>query len=198
MSGVGRIFWAVFAAAALLGTSSRAADAGWTVVIEQEGRTQAFQGEVHLKRVPFRMVFSGPKDEAYAVLGGLEANGLAERATPEGFAELAGPVNVYAFDQEPSSYLILNRAPLDPEKASYHSWYDSDEDGVHSFQEQASTSEGRARVVRVIDEIMVDDDDAASGPIGATPVKRACLLIAAIDYGPRFRAPKFACLVFDP
>ena len=154
----------ILALVVLAFTAVGAKAAPWAFV-EQDGRSTALEGEVHLKRKPFQLVFEGAASDQYVLVAAYDIDELQDRLTRQRDDAKAGKDSPSVFggafmaavDTDPTKadYLIVNdRGLFGIDQFTTQHWLD-DKQG-HCFQTLIKIGGARVRASRQINTILVN------------------------------------------
>jgi hypothetical protein len=172
--------------------------------IEQDGKSIPLQGQIHLKKRPFTIVFKGSHVLDYSVIGSLGEQALVGKTSEADFAELFNRFGVGA-EADHDTSLVVNRSDV-PEShvLTNQVWKDSDADHAHRFESYIVSADGRATARRLIDQIFIPRLNRKEPYQPATPISqwtgdRIYLLIVGRPpvAGLPHVDPKYAVIRFD-
>ncbi len=174
----------------------------WRVHVEQDGRSLAFSGEVHLKKAPFVFVVEGPKSYAYAVTASVTKADLENLKTPDQIGVVIRGTNLMVEDVDGSDRTlgVNNTGAIRAEDNVAQQWYNDAEDMKHSFQAvvlKGDTATSR----REIEDILLFSNFRTKEELKVRDLKIREIHVLLTGLPPVGRMahvePKFASLVFD-
>ena len=171
---------AIQGAALLLAALSSSAFAAeppdsWTVSVQQDRKPlqpSPKDGKVRLRRAPFSLAFTGPKDMGFGILAAsncLHLEGLLRR--PNLIGEAIRPTNIAAEGAAAGNTFLTVNAPavIEANEATAHAWGEDDANDIHSFQQVKPAPAGRATATRAVETIL---DQYEASKSRALPVAR--------------------------
>jgi hypothetical protein len=149
----------------LLALTAASANAAPWAFVEQDGRRTALQGEVHLKKKPFQLVFEGPASDQYFVLAAVDlkelegrmARQIEDAKADKGSASLFSFAFVAAVDTATAdaNYLVVNnKGVLGIDQFTTQIWMDDKE--AHCFQTLTKIGRNRVRATRPINTLLLN------------------------------------------
>jgi hypothetical protein len=175
-------------------------EAGWDVQLEQDGTSAPLVGTMHLRKAPFRIVFTGPANYGYAVITALAPEEFPATLDDRSMATLIRPTNVLIEKGDRSDVSLHVNLPglIGRDEGSAQLWYEDVANRDFRFQSYLRQPGERAIAVRSISELCTGEGAAwRCQPLDATRIPRLYVIIAGVPPGrlDRFVAPQRVELV---
>jgi len=193
-------WWLALALAAAAPPALAQAWQGW---FEQDGAKIPFASVVKLKKQPFKMIFNGPKDSGYALVGSIESRDVANRANMTDIGSLVrysntlmekrGRENVELYLNSPQAFAALdNTAQV---------WTEEKEAERYNFQKFVIEPDGSATATHDIARICTRADYRSAPKCVAIkdyPGGAFYLVVSGVaTRGMTFSGPRFIAVEFE-
>lgn len=164
---------------------SAQAQQGWAVEVQQNAFKYHTHDNVQLKRAPFEMTITGPKNMGYAIVAATSCVDLEQLKTPSQISTLIRSTNIAAESGSPAenTYIGINTpGTLTSDLSTAHTWAESKDDDIHSFQGLVFDVGDRLTATRKVETILLylPGDKTKEVPVGQYPYKEACILMTGL------------------